>query len=155
MKKRSKRIVTSLAIVIVLIVGALAMMSVFSRKPTNLGVTNGRLADCPNSPNCVSTQADDAKHRMQPVSFTGSADEAMQRIKDMVAEMPRTKIVTVEDNYLHVEFRSAFFRFVDDVEFLIDPEEQVIHYRSASRVGYSDFGVNQRRMDQIRKAFSE
>ena len=80
MKKRPKRIVTSLAIVIVLIVGALAMMSVFSRKPTNLGVTNGRLADCPSSPNCVSTQADDAEHRMQPVSFTGSADEAMQEL---------------------------------------------------------------------------
>ena len=155
MSKRSKRILVSLAVVIVLIVGALAMMSIFSRKPTNLGVTDGRLAVCPASPNCVSTQADDAEHRMQPVSFAGSADEAMQRIKAVVAKMPRTKIVTAGDNYLHVEFRSALFRFVDDVEFLIDPDEQLIHYRSASRVGYSDFGVNRRRMEQFRKALSE
>jgi uncharacterized protein (DUF1499 family) len=156
MSKRSKRVLISLALVIVVTVGAtLAMMSIFSRKPTNLGVTNGRLADCPSSPNCVSTQADDAEHRMQPISFTGSADEAMKRIKDMVAEMPRTKIVIMEGNYLLAEFRSAFFRFVDDVEFLIDPEEQVIHFRSASRVGHSDFGVNRDRMEQIRKAFSE
>jgi uncharacterized protein (DUF1499 family) len=155
MSKRSKRIVISLAVVIVLIVGALAMMSIFSRKPTNLGVVDGRLADCPSSPNCVSTQADDAEHRIQPIQFTGPADDAMQRVKDLVAEMPRTKIVTVEANYLHIEFRSAFFRFVDGVEFLVDPDEQLIHFRSASRVGYSDMGVNRRRMEQIREAFSE
>ena len=155
MSKRSKRILISLAIVVVLIVGALAMMSLFSRKPSNLGVVDGRLADCPASPNCVSTQATDAEHRMEPIPFTGSSDEAMQRIKDVVAKMPRTKIVTVEDNYLHAEFRSAIFRFVDDVEFLIDPEAQLIHFRSASRVGYSDLGVNRRRMEEIRKAFGE
>ena len=155
MRRRSKRILTSLAIVIVVIVGALVMMSLFSRKPSNLGVVDGRLAECPSSPNCVSTQAGDANHRMEPIPFTGSSDEAMQRITDLVSKMPRTKIVTVEDNYLHAEFRSAFFRFVDDVEFLIDPEEQTIHFRSASRVGYSDLGVNRRRMEQIRKAFGE
>ena len=79
----------------------------------------------------------------------------MQRIKELVEEMPRTKIVTVEDNYLHAEFRSSVFRFVDDVEFLVDPKERAIHFRSASRVGYSDLGVNRRRMEQIQKGFSE
>ncbi len=155
MNKRSKRILIGLGFATVLIVGALAMMSVFSGKPTNLGVTDGRLKDCPSTPNCVSTQAEDAGHRMEPIPFTRSADQAMQRIKDLVAEMPRTKIVTVEPNYLHVEFRSALLRFVDDVEFLIDSDEQVIHFRSASRVGYSDFCMNRRRMEQIRQVFSE
>jgi len=155
MSKRSQRILISLACVIVLAVGALAMMSIFSRKPTNLGVTDGHLADCPSSPNCVSTQASDGQHRMEPISFGGSSEEAIQRVKDVLAEMTRTKIVTLEGNYLHVEFRSAFFRFVDDVEFLIDPKDQLIHFRSASRVGYSDLGVNRRRMEQIRKTFGE
>ncbi len=155
MSKRSRRILISLAVVIVLIVGASTMLSILSGKPTNLGVTDGRLAVCPASPNCVSTQAEDANHRMEPIPFIGSADDAMQRIKDLVATMPRTKIVTVDGNYLHVEFRSAFFRFVDDVEFLIDPKEQVIHFRSASRVGYSDMGVNRRRMERIREAISQ
>ena len=131
------------------------MMSFFSRKPSSLGVIDGRLAECPASPNCVSTQAEDPDHRMQPIQFTGSADEAMHRIKDIIAEMPHTKIVTVDANYLHVEFRSAFLRFVDDVEFLVDQKEQVVHFRSASRVGYSDMGVNRRRMEKIREAFSE
>ena len=155
MKKRLKRILIWLGIVVVLIVGALAMMSLFSAKPSNLGVVDGRLAPCPASPNCVSTQATDAQHRMEPIPFTGSSDEALQQIKDVVAQMPRTRIVSVEDNYLHVEFRSAIFRFVDDVEFLVDPEAQLIHFRSASRVGYSDMGVNRRRMDKIQAAFGE
>ena len=129
------------------------MISFLSRKPVNLGVVNGRLADCPSSPNCVSTQANDAEHRMEPIRFARSPDEAMQRMIDLAAKMPRTNILTVEDTYLHVECRSTFFRFVDDVEFLIDPKEQLIHFRSASRVGYSDLGVNRRRMEQIRKAF--
>lgn len=153
MNKWPKRILISLSGMVALIVGTLAVMSIFSHKPTNLGVTDGRLAACPNSPNCVSTQADDAGHRMEPIPFTGTADAALQRIKILVAKMPRTKIVTVADNYLHVEFRSAFFRFVDDVEFLIDRQEQLIHFRSASRVGYSDFGVNRERLEQIRNAF--
>jgi uncharacterized protein (DUF1499 family) len=155
MSKRSKQNAISLAFFIVLIVGASAMTSILSRKPANLGVVDGRLADCPSSPNCVSTQAEDADQRMEPIAFTGSSEDAMQRVKDLVAEMSRTKIVTVEANYLHVEFRSAFFRFVDDVEFLINTEEQVIHFRSASRVGYSDLGMNRRRMEQIQQAFSE
>jgi uncharacterized protein (DUF1499 family) len=151
--KRTKRVLIGLALVVVLIVGALAMMSLFSRKPSNLGVVNGRLAPCPASPNCVSTQATDDEHRMEPIPFTGSSEKAMQRIKDVVAQMPRTKIVTVEDDYLHAEFRSAIFRFVDDVEFMVDPEAQLIHFRSASRVGHSDLGVNRRRMEKIRAAF--
>jgi uncharacterized protein (DUF1499 family) len=131
------------------------MMSFFSYKPSNLGMIDGRLADCPASPNCVSTQAVDADHRMEPIPFTSSPDEMMQRIEAVIAEMTQTKIVTTEGNYLHAEFRSALFRFVDDVEFLIDPESQLVHFRSVSRVGYSDFGVNRRRMEEIREAFGK
>jgi uncharacterized protein (DUF1499 family) len=155
MSKPTKRLLIGLALVVVLIVGALAMMSLFSSKPSNLGVTDGRLAPCPSSPNCVSTQATDAEHQMEPIPFTGTSDQAMQRIKDVIAKMPRTEIVTVEDNYLHAEFRSAIFRFVDDVEFMVDPEAQLIHFRSASRVGHSDLGVNRRRMEKLRAAFGE
>ena len=141
--------------VVVLVVGALAMMSFFSRKPSNLGVIDGRLAECPASPHCVSTQAADADHRMEPIPFAGSPDETRQQIEAVIAEMTQTKIVTTEGNYLHAEFRSALFRFVDDVEFLIDPESQLVHFRSASRVGHSDLGVNRRRMEEIREAFGK
>jgi uncharacterized protein (DUF1499 family) len=155
MQRPIKRILAGVAVVSVLIVGALAMFSVFSRKPSNLGVVDGRLADCPPSPNCVSTQAADPGHRMEPIPLTEAPDATMRQIEELIAAMPRTKIVTRRDDYLHAEFRSAIFRFVDDVEFLIDPQQQLIHFRSASRAGYSDFGVNRRRMEQIRTALTE
>src|SRR5262245_19394281 len=99
--------------VILLSVAALALLSAFSRRPSNLGVVDGRLAPCPDSPNCVSTQADDAAQRMEPLSYSGSALDAMTRIRAIAASRPRTKVVTDSGNYLHVEFTSAVFRFID------------------------------------------
>lgn len=75
----------------------------------------------------------------------------MERLKSIVAGMPRAKVVSSTDRYLHAEFTSALFRFVDDVEFLIDPDAKQIHFRSASRVGYSDLGANRRRMEAIER----
>lgn len=65
--------------------------------------------------------------------------------------MPRTKLVDEDESYLHFEFTSLLLRFVDDVEFLFDEKIGTIHFRSASRIGYGDFGVNRRRMEEIRK----
>ena len=67
-----------------------------------------------------------------------------------MAGLPRTKLVQEDDSYLHYEFTSLLLRFVDDVEFLFDDETKTIHFRSASRMGYGDFGVNRRRMEDIR-----
>jgi uncharacterized protein (DUF1499 family) len=63
--------------------------------------------------------------------------------------------VIVERNYIHAEFVSAIFRFVDDVEFLFDDHQKVIQVKSASRVGYYDLGVNRRRIEKIRKQFDQ
>jgi uncharacterized protein (DUF1499 family) len=131
----------------------LALLSAFSRRPSNLGVVDGRLAPCPESPNCVSTQAQDAIHRMEPISYNGSAEDAVTRIRAVISSRPRTKIVTEKGNYLHVEFVSALFRFVDDVEFLIDESNGKIDFRSASRVGYGDLGANRKRMKAISAEF--
>jgi uncharacterized protein (DUF1499 family) len=68
----------------------------------------------------------------------------------IIASLPRAKVMTDSDTYLHVEFRSLVFRFVDDVEFLADDDAKVIHVRSASRVGHSDLGANRRRIETIR-----
>ena len=119
--------------------------------PTNLGVEGGRLAPCPDTPNCVSTQeeAEDADHYMNPISFSGSAGEAMEAVARTVEEMPRAEIVQSEDDYLRAEFTSRIFRFVDDVEFRADSETGLIDFRSASRVGRSDMDVNRERMTEI------
>ena len=69
--------------------------------------------------------------------------------------MSRTKLLNEEDNYLHYTFKTFPIPFIDDVEFLFDDAAKVIHYRSASRVGYSDMGVNSKRMAKVAKAWNE
>jgi uncharacterized protein (DUF1499 family) len=131
----------------------LAILSIVAKKPANLGVVDGRLAPCSTSPNCVSTQATDAGHRMEPIPFDDPPDQAIGRLKTVLGAMPGMKVVTETEDYLHAEATSRLFRFVDDVEFYVDRKAKVIHFRSASRVGYSDLGKNRARMEQIREAF--
>ena len=87
------------------------------------------------------------------VVFTAGGGMRMQEGMISLSQMPRTTLVTENQNYLHFECRSRLFRFVDDLEFLIDPDARVIQVRSASRVGYSDLGVNRARVNQVRVAF--
>jgi len=107
------------------------------------------LSPCPNSPNCISSLSREPRHAMPPLPYLKSGQESMDRLFRIVQGMKRAKIVSATPNYLHVEFRSALFQFVDDVEFVLDDAARVIHFRSASRTGWYDFGVNRSRMTQI------
>jgi uncharacterized protein (DUF1499 family) len=131
----------------------MVLFNLFSRRPDNLGPLDGKLRPCPNSPNCVSTFATDDGHKIEPLTFTDSPDAALARLKTVLLLQPRVQIVTATDTYLHVEFTTALMRYVDDVEFLVDAEKKLIHFRSASRLGYSDLGANRKRMETIRRAF--
>jgi len=111
------------------------------------------LKPCPSSPNCVSSLADDAPHRVPPLSWAGDLTHAKTRLRQAVLAAGDATFVVEADTYWHREFRSRWFRFVDDVEFLFDVENKLIHVRSASRVGYSDLGVNRRRVEKIRALF--
>ncbi|MHB8138104.1 MAG: DUF1499 domain-containing protein [Smithellaceae bacterium] len=114
-----------------------------------------RLKACPKSPNCVSSGAGDTQHAIAPLTYTGSREEASARLKKVLIAMKRTTIVAEKEDYLHAEARSLIFRFVDDVEFYFPAAEKVIHVRSASRVGYSDMGVNRKRVEEIRELFNK
>ena len=109
------------------------------------------LPPCLASPNCVSTQATDEGHAIAPVRYRKSRAEAKEALKEVVRALPRTKLVQEDETYLHFEFTSLIMRFVDDVEFLFDDEAKTMHFRSASRTGYSDLGVNRKRMEEIRR----
>jgi uncharacterized protein (DUF1499 family) len=111
-----------------------------------------RLSPCPSSPNCVSTLSPvhDAQHAIAPYRYRTSRTEAKEILKATLASLPRVKLVEEEEGYLHYEFTSLLLRFVDDVEFAFDEESNTIHFRSASRTGYGDLGVNRRRMEEIR-----
>ncbi len=110
------------------------------------------LPSCPDSPNCVSTLApsQDSRHAIDPYRFSRTKSDAKAVLKTVIAGLPRTRLVEEEDTYLHYEFTSLLLRFIDDVEFLFDDEAKAIHFRSASRTGYGDLGVNRRRMEDIR-----
>lgn len=120
------------------------------KRPNNLGISNGKLASCPNSPNCVSSQSTDASHKIAPLTFTSTPEEAIANLKDIIQSLPRTKIITENKDYLYAEFKSALLGFVDDVEFYLDRNANVIQVRSASRLGQSDLGVNRQRIETIR-----
>ncbi|MDZ7953954.1 MAG: DUF1499 domain-containing protein [Nostoc sp. DedQUE12b] len=123
------------------------------KRPNNLGISNGKLASCPNSPNCVSSQSTDASHQIAPLTFTSTPEEAITNLKQIIESLPRTKIITESQDYLYAEFKSALLGFVDDVEFYLDRAANLIHVRSASRLGQSDLGVNRKRIETIRAKF--
>jgi uncharacterized protein (DUF1499 family) len=108
------------------------------------------LGPCPASPNCVSTQSQDEGHAIAPFRYRKSRAEAKEALKEIIRSLPRMKLVEEEEAYLHYEATSLLLRFVDDVEFLFDDETKTIHFRSASRTGYGDLGVNRKRMEQVR-----
>ncbi len=110
------------------------------------------LAPCPPSPNCVSSQATDSEHHVDPLRILGDPSQAMDDLRRIIESMPRTRIVAANNAELHAEFRSRIFRFVDDVDLRLDG--RVVQIRSASRTGYSDFGVNRARVEDIRRAFA-
>jgi uncharacterized protein (DUF1499 family) len=129
------------------------MLGCSGNRPFQPGVPGGRLAACPDTPNCVSSQSTDRRHAIDPLRYEGTAEAARERLIGAVSGMKRARIVVAEERYLRAEFTSALFRFVDDVEFLLDDGTATIHVRSASRVGSSDLGVNRRRVDEIRSRF--
>lgn len=118
------------------------------------GLTDGHLKPCPASPNCISTEyPDDAAHYAEPVKMAITPDTAAL-VKE-AAESIGGKLVEERDNYLAFTFTSLVFRFVDDFEVRLDPDDNLLHIRSASRVGYSDLGVNGRRVKRFKEALRE
>jgi uncharacterized protein (DUF1499 family) len=152
-----KGLATSVALLVVIavalvIAGQLGLLT--GQRPADLGVRDGRLKPPPTTPNGVSSQADDAAHRIAPIRYSGDGAEAFARLRALVTDWPGAAIVQATDGYLQAEFRTRWLRFVDDVEFWLDPEGGVIQVRSASRLGHSDLGTNRRRIEAIRERFS-
>lgn len=124
------------------------------KRPNNIGIREGQqLAPCPNSPNCVSSQSHISKHRVEPFVYSSSKEESFKKLKEILQNNNRITIISESENYIYAECKTAFFKFIDDLEFYFDDENKLIHIRSASRIGYSDLGVNRRRVEDIRKKF--
>ena len=121
------------------------------KRPLGLGVRGGKFRPAPATPNAVSSQADDELHRIAPLAYAGSREAAMAFLTSLVESTPRAAIIVATPDYFYAEFQSRWMGFVDDVEFYFPAYEKIIHVRSASRLGYRDFGVNRRRVERIRR----
>lgn len=131
-----------------------SILSLSGDRPSNLGVKNGKLAPCPASANCVSSQSSDAAHKIDPLTYEGTPQEAIGELKAILDNIENAEIITAAENYIYAEFTSKLMGFVDDVEFYFGEEPGVIQVRSASRLGESDLGVNRKRIEAIRAQFN-
>ena len=114
----------------------------------------GQFVPCPDKPNCVYSKSSLRFHEISPLIYQGSQQKAKEKLLKIIKPMPGILIAQDKSDFLHVEFTSKIFRFVDDVEFYFE-EPGMIHFRSASRIGHSDFGVNRKRMEEIRGLFTK
>lgn len=140
---------------IICVVALSALSGCSGKTPTNLGMIDGKFTPCPESANCVSTQAGDETHHITPIKAHGSPDVVMVNLASTIESMFGGKIIKIEGNYLHAEFTSRLMRFVDDMECFYNEQEGIIEIRSASRIGYSDFNVNRKRVEELRSLFSK
>ena len=121
------------------------MFNFAGTRPNNLGVSDGKLTPCPGTPNCVNSQSEAPQSKIEPLPAV-----SISELQKVVEGMERTTIIESTDNYLYAEFKTKLMGFVDDVEFYLDRQENVIHVRSASRLGKSDLGLNRQRVEEIR-----
>lgn len=142
----------------VVVAGRLGLLQ--GRPPTDLGVREGRLKPPSTTPNSVSSQAalyPDHPRRMQaqiaPLTYRGDPNAAMDRLAALVAATPGAQIVERRDGYLYATYTTPLMRFVDDVEFWLDPAGGAIELRSASRLGHGDRGLNRARIEALRLRF--
>jgi uncharacterized protein (DUF1499 family) len=133
----------------------LLLCSAFAATGCSAGA-DGRFPTCPGSPNCVSSLDENPDRKVEPLRFEGSAEAAWEALRTAVESLPRNTITRADAESMRVEFSSRLFGFVDDLRFVMLPEETgVIHVMSSSRTGYYDFGVNRKRVEEIRKRFQE
>lgn len=149
-----KTIMSGIATGIILLVVVLAVTK-NSTVPSTLGVKEESLSPLPDSPNAVSSQTEQAERRVDPFPYFGSLDQTKALVKKAAADFGGAQILVEKPDYLHLVFTVPIIPFKDDVEFFFSEKDRVVHYRSASRVGYSDLGVNRKRYERLRSLYEQ
>lgn len=146
-----KKALLGLIILVTIVIAAFFAMGLYSETGSAPGLANGQLAPCPDKPNCVSSEsAPSDNHAIPAISMTPAmGEEPLLKVKEVI-ELLGGDVNYSDDNYLASTFTSDLFGFVDDVEFRVDQGGNLLHVRSASRVGYSDLDANRKRVEQLR-----
>lgn len=133
---------------------AILTVSCSAPMPKGLGVIDNQLSKCPDKPNCVTSFKHDEEHFLEPIEIVSNKERAHLKITGILTKNSSAKIITSSPDYIHAEFTSAIFKFIDDVEFYFGVDKKV-HFRSASRKGHSDLGANKKRIEDIRFKFQQ
>ncbi len=144
-----KLLAYSLATLVIVVTLLLIGLSFTSRKQPDLGLVDGRLPPCPASPNCVCSEYPSNDAYIKPLGYNGPRENVLTRLKQVIGDTGG-EVIAEQPDYLHAVYQTPWLRFIDDVELRLDQSQQVIHVRSASRVGRSDFGANRQRVERIR-----
>lgn len=151
--KKEKRNVDLFKLVFIL----LLLNSCTGTRPETLGMGTfeGKpsLKACPDTPNCIVSHKFDTDHYVEPIQIISNKERAHKKITGILLKNGSAKIIATNPSYIYAEFTSTFIRFVDDVEFYF--EDKLVHFRSASRIGRKDFGVNKDRIESIRFKFQQ
>ena len=142
-----------LVIAIVVILFGADMRSKNLKLPKKLGVSHGRLSELPNSPNGVSTQTAQADKLVDVLKYKEDCEVTRSKIKEICLSFGNATLEAENEFYMRFVFTSGKMKYNDDVEFFFDDEKKIIHYRSNSRVGYSDMGLNKERYLKIVDAY--
>ena len=140
---------------LVVVIGLLLLSGCAGKHLTVTGDNTLALAGCSPLPNCVSSTTLILYNRTQPFELAISGEEAWPKIKEVIARIPRTEIVEENDVYIHAKCKSRVFRFVDNLELLLQPDKKNIAVRSSSAIAIFDFGVNRWRIHQLRRTLEE
>ena len=119
-----------------------------ANQPKTVGLKNNNLSVCSGRPNCVSSLNSEPDFMVAP--FKLNKAESWDQIKEITVKKTNWKLITSTDNYLHFECSTTFLRFIDDLQLNLKANG-IVQLRSASRIGYSDFGANRKRVEKLRR----
>ncbi len=141
------RIVLVVLTVIILMSGFMVIKNM--RTPADLGMKNGQFKPLSSKPNGVSSQAEDTTKFVKALSFIGDVETTKDHLLEACESFGKCTVMVNEEDYMHVVFTTGTMKYRDDVEFYFDKTNEIVHYRSESRIGYSDMGLNKERYEAI------
>jgi uncharacterized protein (DUF1499 family) len=146
------------AVVVIAAVLIAAQLGLFAGKPSHLlGIRDGKLAPPRGAytNSVASLHENNDYHAIAALKFSDTPEQAMNRLRDIIGNMAGSSIVEARSDYLYAQYTTQWMRFIDDVEFMLEPNKSLVHVRSASRLGRKDFGVNRDRVENIRRLFEK
>jgi uncharacterized protein (DUF1499 family) len=146
--------IAALVIASLIVLFAISLVVQNMKSPTHLGHKDGKLAAMPSKPNAVSSQTEQTDKKVAALPFKGDAQATLAKVNSVLAEMANNEVQVKENNYIYTIFTTPTMHYHDDVEVLLDESAQLVHFRSQSRAGYSDMGLNRKRYEKFSKLYS-